>query len=672
MSGKSQLGDSDQNEEVYDQIVTEDTETTRSRFLFHPSEKTPQQYVSPITIPQTRSIAVLSVAIVGSAAATTVTAVVLTLAPASVMSVVTEYLPIGLLPRAVVAPIIMSLSALAALQMIVVAGRVIFPVDVTQLLAAVGICAGLGAIVGIELITAALATPVFTTQIAQTQMTAVGAGVVTAVTGLFAVALSMHTPYIPSGTTYQSAKYDPTEPTSYDGSPPREDGVSASMSETFVCDTRASFNRTDPVLTQLRHSNTVRVLPATEDTVSESDKQQPTSPDSTTQRSATETDQSTSSVTDQSTETQSRDPADTETGVDEQLNLTDMDTKSNTPDESSSTDDTEASDTVDPYADLDLRDTDPVFSDVANADPADTEDNTPEQTATDSPVETDPETDMDGEEADIDFTELDYDWTRDTDVTFSDVGGMDDLKAEIRRDIIEPFTTKRKQAKKLGIPVPNVLFHGPPGTGKTYFAQAIASELNLPFVKLSGGDVTSKWINASAGKVATLFTEATTVADACNGAVIFLDEIDSVLKDRSSNSHEEDHKVVNEFLNRLEDISNIESDILFIGATNRYDRLDTAGVRTGRIDKEIEIGKPDQEAREAVFAAQLNDRPHNLTADMIRQAASYTDGYVPADIEGIVTDAARRALHAGDGVIQPKNLEDAIVDASPSVASDPD
>lgn len=646
-------------------------QTAAAQVFFHPSKRSPQQYVPPKAIPQTPSIVALSVAIVGSAAVTVVSAIFFTLTPSLLISSISGYPLIGLLPSAIVVPTFTSLLALAVLQMFVIISRVVFPADVSQLLVASGITVGIIATLGTEIVTASLTTPVFTAQVAQTQTTVMTCGIVVAVIGLFAVALSMHTPYIPSGTTYQSSVYDPTDPPSSRGSLPQKNRVTGLMRDTLVSGSQKPCKTTDPVLTQLTHSDTHSTLSNIENTLSES-TDQPATSDDTAQRSTTKTDKPTNSMTDQPEKSHLETPNDTNGTANQQIDLTDTNTNARSPDGSPvTTDEEERDDTPDPYADLDLRDTDPVFSDVAHADPADTDNGLAGQNASDSPVDTETETEADEQKSDIDFTEFDYDWTRDTNVAFSDVGGMEKLKSKIYRDVIEPFTTKRKQAKKLGIPVPNVLFYGPPGTGKTHFAQAIASELSLPFVKLSGGDITSKWINESTNKVATLFTEATTVADACDGAVIFLDEIDSVLKDRSSNSHEEDHKVVNEFLNRLEDTSDIDSDILFIGATNRYDRLDAAGVRTGRIDKEIEIGKPDRDAREAVFTAQLNDRPHNLTPDMLHQAAVHTSGYVPADIEGIVTDAARRALYAGDGIIQPAHLEQAIIKSSPSIDSDP-
>jgi len=251
----------------------------------------------------------------------------------------------------------------------------------------------------------------------------------------------------------------------------------------------------------------------------------------------------------------------------------------------------------------------------------------------------------------ISATEWEFDWQSDTDVSFDDIGGMTDLKAELRAEIIKPLENPEK-ADNLGVSAPNVLFHGPPGTGKTYTAQALATELGLPFVKLSGSDIQSKWINESATKVNNLFAEAQQIAAREGGAVVFLDELDSVLKSRNGggNAHEEDNKVVNEFLNHLEDTK--EYNIVFIGATNRIESLDRAGIRSGRIDLKIHIGKPDTEGRKEILRTQLTDREHSLSQQEISELAAATDGAVPADLERAVNKAAKNVLLREGSTIQ--------------------
>lgn len=257
-------------------------------------------------------------------------------------------------------------------------------------------------------------------------------------------------------------------------------------------------------------------------------------------------------------------------------------------------------------------------------------------------------------------TDLEYDWAHTTGVSFDDVGGMYDLKRNLYLEVIKPFE-EVERARNLGIRPPNILFHGPPGTGKTFMAEALAGELQLPFVKLSGSDITTKWINESSTKINRLFTEAKAVANSEGGAIIFIDELDSILKDRSANSesHNEDTKVVNELLNHLED-SNTYG-VIFIGATNRPDALDQAGTRSGRIDKKVEIGKPDIEARKEILAKLLEPRNHTISIDHIHDIAEKTDGFVASDLKLLIQNAATNVFaRDADDIITADDLETAM------------
>ena len=264
----------------------------------------------------------------------------------------------------------------------------------------------------------------------------------------------------------------------------------------------------------------------------------------------------------------------------------------------------------------------------------------------DSPPSTPNTTNLDRGLSGMEFT-----WQTETGVSFDDIGGMDDLKDKLRAEVIKPLENPEK-AEELGISAPNIVFHGPPGTGKTYTTEALATEMGLPFVSLSGADVQSKWINESSTKVNNLFTEAKQVAAKEGGAVVFLDELDSVLKGRSGSgsSHEEDNKVVNEFLNHLQETK--ENNIVFIGATNRLDALDDAGLRAGRIDLKIKVGKPDAAARESIIRAQLDGREHEITEEGIAELAAATNGAVAADLELLVNRAAKRVLARDGDVIR--------------------
>ena len=243
-------------------------------------------------------------------------------------------------------------------------------------------------------------------------------------------------------------------------------------------------------------------------------------------------------------------------------------------------------------------------------------------------------------ERDLD-SEFTQSWQDDSGVTMADYGGRPDLCQTIQNSVIVPFRDRPEQARQLGVPVPTILLYGPPGTGKTYLAKALAGEIGYPYVTLSGGDVLSRYINASTEQVNDLFGEARALAEYAGGALIFIDEIDSVLKARqSTNQHAEDRKVVNEFLTQIEDIG--EQNILFIGATNVYDELDSAAL--SRFDKELFVDLPNEHTRREIIATHLDGRAHEVTDSEIAELAEATVGLSARDLTNIITDAARRTL----------------------------
>jgi len=237
--------------------------------------------------------------------------------------------------------------------------------------------------------------------------------------------------------------------------------------------------------------------------------------------------------------------------------------------------------------------------------------------------------------------ELTHSWDKDSEVTMVDYGGRPELTETIHNSVIVPFRDRPEQAKELGVPVPSLLLYGPPGTGKTYLAKALAGEIGYPYVTLSGGDMLSRYINASTENVNELFAEARALADHCGGALLFIDEIDSVLKTRqSTNQHAEDQKVVNEFLTQIENIG--DHNILFMGATNVHEELDSAAL--SRFDKELFVGLPEEQTRKEIIVTHLAGRAHSVTDDEIADLAAATEGYSARDLTKIVTDAARRTL----------------------------
>lgn len=253
-----------------------------------------------------------------------------------------------------------------------------------------------------------------------------------------------------------------------------------------------------------------------------------------------------------------------------------------------------------------------------------------------------------------------YPWEDPPAIDFSDVGGMTDVKHELHDTIILPLTGDLEKFHEFDVPIPNVLFHGPPGTGKTHLARALAGELGYPFLELSAADLTSKWINESSSNVNTLFNEAAAISAEYGYAVVFVDELDALLTTReNTNTHHEDNKVVDEFLSQLTETT--ERRILFIGATNNFDALDDAATRAGRLEQKFHIGLPDHETREAIFRAQLKRRPCAGVLDTdIKFAAQATDGCTAADIKAIVEEAARHAIRTDADAITSEHLRYAI------------
>lgn len=233
--------------------------------------------------------------------------------------------------------------------------------------------------------------------------------------------------------------------------------------------------------------------------------------------------------------------------------------------------------------------------------------------------------------------ELRFDWQNPPAIGFEAVGGFNEEKDEIYRRVIHPLKSEKEAYKRFRVSPPTgILLYGPPGTGKTHLARAIAGELGSPYVELSQADLTSKWINESPSKVRRLFEEA----ESFDSSVIFIDEIDGLVRARDSNGHNEDSKVVSEFLARLAEEA---TNYLIIAATNRPDQMDSAILRPGRFDEQFEIGVPDAKGREEIFKVQLRGRRPSLSDSDFRVLGERTDGYTAADIASVVERAALNA-----------------------------
>ena len=235
---------------------------------------------------------------------------------------------------------------------------------------------------------------------------------------------------------------------------------------------------------------------------------------------------------------------------------------------------------------------------------------------------------------------------------FADIAGMESLKEELNKRVIWVLKDKEKAEKYRLTPPNGMLLYGPPGCGKTFFAQKFAEESGFNYLLVNGSDLGSIYVHGTQGKIAELFKKAEESAP----TVICFDEFDAFVPNRGSQdaSHKADE--VNEFLSQLNNCA--QRGIFVIGTTNRMELIDPAVLRKGRLDLHVEVPAPDKETRKKMFQIHLKDRPleDNLDLDHL---AEMTDGYASSDIAFLVNEAAMVAALA-DELIGEKFLEDAI------------
>ncbi|GLV43828.1 Vacuolar protein sorting 4 [Carabus blaptoides fortunei] len=218
-------------------------------------------------------------------------------------------------------------------------------------------------------------------------------------------------------------------------------------------------------------------------------------------------------------------------------------------------------------------------------------------------------------------------------VKWSDVAGLEGAKEALKEAVILPirfphlFTGKR-------IPWKGILLFGPPGTGKSYLAKAVATEANnSTFFSVSSSDLVSKWLGESEKLVKNLFE----LARQHKPSIIFIDEVDSLCSSRSDNESESARRIKTEFLVQMQGVGNDNDGILVLGATNIPWVLDAAIRR--RFEKRIYIPLPEEHARLVMFKLHLGNTPHQLSEEDLKVLAKKTDGYSGADISIVVRDA---------------------------------
>lgn len=235
---------------------------------------------------------------------------------------------------------------------------------------------------------------------------------------------------------------------------------------------------------------------------------------------------------------------------------------------------------------------------------------------------------------------------------FADVAGMDDIKAMLQQKVLFLLKNPEKAQKYKLTPPNGMLLYGPPGCGKTFFAEKFAEEASLNYIFIKASDVGSSYIHGSQGKIAQLFNEAEKKAP----SVICFDEFDAMVPRRSSaEANVLMNPEVNEFLSQMNNCS--QRGIFVIGTTNQKDLIDPAVLRTGRMDIHIEVGAPNKDTRKKMFDLYLKDRPCiGVDTEVL---AEKTDNYSSSDIAFIVNDAALVAAFT-DSPIDQAMLEKAI------------
>ena len=245
--------------------------------------------------------------------------------------------------------------------------------------------------------------------------------------------------------------------------------------------------------------------------------------------------------------------------------------------------------------------------------------------------------------------------TQKTKTTFKDIAGLDEEKQEMIE--IVDFLKKPKKFQAMGAKIPRgVLLCGNPGTGKTLIAKAIAGEADVPFISMSGSEFIEMFAGLGASRVRKLFEKARKIAP----CIVFIDEIDAIGSRRttSSGSESENNQTLNQLLVEMDGFDTEEA-IIVLAATNRPEMLDKALLRPGRFDRQITIGLPDLNGREAILNIHAKDKKIDESVNL-RSIAEDTAGFTGAELANILNEAAIIATIKRHKAITNKDIEDAV------------
>ena len=242
-------------------------------------------------------------------------------------------------------------------------------------------------------------------------------------------------------------------------------------------------------------------------------------------------------------------------------------------------------------------------------------------------------------------------------ITFDNVAGLEEEK----EDLVEvvDFLKSPQKYTKVGARIPKgVILVGPPGTGKSLLAKAVAGEAGVPFFSISGSDFVEMFVGVGASRVRDLFEEGKRHAP----CIIFIDEIDAVARQRGTGmggGHDEREQTLNQLLVEMDGFG-VNEGIIVMAATNRVDILDPAILRPGRFDRKVAVGRPDVKGREEILRVHAKDKPLGEDVDL-KQIAKTTAGFTGADLENLLNEAAIEAARKGRGFILQSDIKGAFI-----------
>ncbi|MFB6074276.1 MAG: proteasome-activating nucleotidase [Haloarculaceae archaeon] len=256
---------------------------------------------------------------------------------------------------------------------------------------------------------------------------------------------------------------------------------------------------------------------------------------------------------------------------------------------------------------------------------------------------------------------------RSPDVTYGDIGGLGEQIREVKEAVEEPLVDA-EQFREVGIDPPSgVLLHGPPGTGKTMLAKAVANETDATFIKMAGSELVRKFIGEGARLVRDLFE----LAAEREPAVIFIDEIDAIAARRTESKTSGDAEVQRTMMQLLSEMDGFDErgEIRIIAATNRFDMLDRAILRPGRFDRLIEVPSPDPEGRERILDIHTGEMCLHGDVDLATLAHE-TDGLTGAELASLATEAGMFAIRDDRTEVRMADFRDALAKLEDSESPD--